>query len=210
MTNDTAITTRLLFVRHGQTNTAVNHVFCGTTEALLTSTGRWQAQALAERLRHESIDALYCSPQQRALETAAPIADVLRLEIRQQDALREIDFGLWENRSRTELTREYPRLLNNWDKGLWMSNPPGGETRQAVIARVVPCIIELAGAHKGKTVLVVSHRITLCLLIGHMLDMTLFSSRRLLLSPASLTELRMTEDQAQMILFNDTSHLVTS
>ncbi len=207
MNIDTLTTTRLLFVRHGQTHTTVDDAFCGVTEVPLTPMGRRQAQALAERLRHERIDVLYCSPQQRTLETAAPIADVLGLEIRRNDALREMDFGLWENHPRTELLKEYPRLISAWDRGLWMGNPPGGETRQAVIARVVPCIIELLGTYTGKTILVVSHRTTLRLLIGHMLDMALSSSRRMQVSPASLTELQVTEDQVQMIFYNDTSHL---
>ncbi len=207
MSNDIPITTRLLFVRHGQTNTTVDDAFCGVTEVPLTPMGRRQAQALAERLRHVHIDALYCSPQQRALETATPIAGVLGLEISRRDELREMDFGVWENHPPTELLKEYPQLIQGWNKGLWMGNPPGGETRQAVIARVVPCIIELLGAHMGKTLLVVSHRTTLRLLIGHMLDMALSSSRRMEVSPASLTELHVTEDQVRLIFFNDTSHL---
>ena len=207
MSNDTPTTTRLLFVRHGQTNTTVDDAFCGSTEVPLTPIGHRQALALAERLRHTRIDALYCSPQQRALDTAAPIAGVLGLEISRRDELREMDFGVWENHPRSELLKEYPRLLHGWDRGLWMGNPPGGETRQAVIARVVPCIIELLGTHTGKTLLIVSHRTTLRLLIGHMLDMALSSSRRMEVSPASLTELHVTEDQVQLIFYNDTSHL---
>ncbi len=207
MSIDTPVITRLLFVRHGQTNMSVDDTFCGVTEIPLTPLGHRQAQALAVRLSSEHIDALYCSPQQRTLETAAPIAAALGLEIHQQSALREIDFGLWETRSHAELLKEHPDLVNGWDKGLWMGNPPGGETRQAVIARVVPCIIELLSKHAGKTILVVSHRTTLRLLTGHMLDMALSSSRRMQVSAASLTELQVTGDQVQMIFFNDTSHL---
>jgi broad specificity phosphatase PhoE len=207
MNVDTAVTTRLLLVRHGQTNTSVDDAFCGVTEVSLTALGHRQAQAVAERLRRERIDVLYCSPQQRTLETAAPIAAALGLEIHRQNALREMDFGLWENRPRAELLREYPDLVLGWDRGLWMGNPPGGETRQAVIARVVPCIIELLNKHKGETILVVSHRTTLRLLTGHMLDMALSSSRRMQVSPGSLTELQVTGDQVQMIFYNDTSHL---
>lgn len=201
------LTTRLLFVRHGQTDTTINNAFCGVTDAQLTPMGHRQAQALAERLRHERIDALYCSPQQRALDTAAPVADTQGLEIHQDNALREIDFGLWENRDRPTLLAEYSRLINAWDRGLWMGNPSGGETRQAVIARVIPCIIELLNKHTGKNIMVVSHRTTLCLLVSHMLDMPLSSSRRMQISPASLTELRVTGEHVQMIFFNDTSHL---
>jgi broad specificity phosphatase PhoE len=207
MNNDIPIPTRLLLVRHGQTNMTVDDSFCGATEVPLTPMGHRQAQALAQRLQHTHIDGLYCSPQQRTLETAAPLADMLGLEIYRRDELREMDFGLWENRPRAELHKEYPRLILGWDRGLWMGNPPGGETRQAVIARVVPCVIELLEAYTGKTLLIVSHRTTLRLLIGHMLDMALSSSRRMEVSPASLTELHVIEDSVQLIFYNDISHL---
>ncbi len=111
MSNDTPITTRLLFVRHGQTDTTVNDAFCGVTEVPITPMGRRQAQALAERLRPVHVDALYCSPQQRALETATPIASVLGLEMQRRDELREMDFGVWENHPPTQLLKEYPQLI---------------------------------------------------------------------------------------------------
>src|SRR6266851_3214768 len=83
-----AVTTRLLLVRHGQTHTSRDDTFCGVTEVPLTSIGCSQSQYLAERLRREHVDALYCSPQQRARETAAPIAHALEKEIRTRSALR--------------------------------------------------------------------------------------------------------------------------
>ena len=189
---------------------SIDDAFCGVTDVPLAPVGHQQAQALAERLRRQHIvDVLYCSPQRRALETAAPLAATLGLEIRTLDALREIDFGLWENRLRAELTQEYPELIAAWERGLWIGNPPGGETRQAVIARVVPCVIELLDRHAGQTILLVSHRTTLRLLTGHMLDMALSSSRRMQLSPTGLTELRVKGDQVQILYFNDTAHLAS-
>src|SRR5712692_5351751 len=88
-----AITTRLLLVRHGQTHTSRDDTFCGVTEVQLTAIGHAQAQCLAERLRREHVDALYCSSQQRAQETAAPIALALKMEFQTRDALRKMDFG---------------------------------------------------------------------------------------------------------------------
>ena len=209
MNADPTITTRLLLVRHGQTSLSIDDAFCGLTDVPLAPIGHRQAQALAERLRRQHIDVLYCSPQRRALETAAPIAARLGLEIRTLDALREIDFGLWENRLRADLIQEYPQLLLAWEHGLWIRNPPGGETRHAVIARVVHCVIELLDTHVGQTILLVSHRTTLRLLTGHMLDMALSSSRRLQVSPTGLTELHVRGDQVQIIFYNDTAHLAS-
>ncbi len=202
-----AVTTRLLLVRHGQTHTSLDDAFCGVTEVSLTSIGRSQAQCLAERLRREHVDALYCSPQQRAQETAVPIGLALELEIQTRDVLREMDFGEWENRLRADLAREYPLELEEWERGSWMAHPPGGETQQAVVARVVPCIIEILTLHADQTVLVVSHKSVLRLLIGHLLNMAPPDSRHLRLDPASLSELRVTGDHVELIRCNDTSHL---
>ncbi len=209
MNADPTVTTHLLLVRHGQTSMSIDDAFCGVTDIPLAPIGHLQAEALAERLRKRHVDVLYCSPQRRALETAAPLAAALGLEIRMLDALREIDFGLWENRLRAELIEEYPELVAAWERGLWMGNPPGGETRQAVIARVVPRVIELLNTHAGQTILLVSHRTTLRLLTGHMLDMALSSSRRMEVSPTGLTELYIKGDQVQILHFNDTAHLAS-
>jgi broad specificity phosphatase PhoE len=202
-----AVATRLLLVRHGQTHSSRDDTFCGITEVPLTPVGCSQSQYLAERLRREHVDALYCSPQQRALETAVPIARALEMEIQTRSALREMDFGKWENRLRADLAREYPYELEEWERGSWMAHPPEGETQQEVINRIVPCIIEMLDAHVGETVVVVSHKSALRLLIGHLLKMTPPESRNLRLDPASLSELRVTGDQVELVLCNDTSHL---
>lgn len=202
-----AVTTRLLLVRHGQTHTSLDDAFCGVTEVPLTLIGRSQAQCLADRLRCEHVDALYCSPQQRAQETAAPIGLALELEIRTRNALREMDFGEWENRLRADLAREYPHELEEWERGSWMAHPPGGETQQAVVDRVVPCIVDILTSHTDQTVVIVSHKSVLRLLIGHLLNMAPPESRHLRLDPASLSELRVTGDHVELVRCNDTSHL---
>src|SRR5579863_5091206 len=110
-----AVTTRLLLVRHGQTHTSLDDAFCGVTEVALTPIGHSQAHCLAERLRREHVDALYCSPQQRAVETATPIGLALEVGVQTRSELREMDFGAWENRLRADLAREYPYELEEWE-----------------------------------------------------------------------------------------------
>ncbi|MBE3558134.1 MAG: histidine phosphatase family protein [Ktedonobacteraceae bacterium] len=199
--------TRLLLVRHGQTRTTRDGAFCGTTEVPLTEVGQAQARALAERLRREHIDALYSSPQQRAHETAAPIATALNLEIQTHSALREMNFGEWEDRRRADLAHEQPNALALWDRSSWKAHPPGGETLQEATARIVGCVSGLLDMHAGQTLLIVSHKSILRLLICHLLDMPLSGARLLEISPASLSELRVIDDQVQLFLHNDTTHL---
>ncbi len=201
-------TTKLLLVRHGQTELSHSDAFCGATEAALTALGQEQAQRLAKRLHHEHIDALYCSPQGRAQETAKPIAASLNIAIQTREPLREMNFGLWEGRVQAEVAAESPQEMAAWDRGSWRVHVPEGETQQAVLARVVPCIVELLNAHTGQTILVISHRTALRLLIGHLLNLSLLNSRSLSLDPASISSLLVAGDQVQLNLFNDTSHLM--
>lgn len=208
MHSDREVTTRLLLVRHGQTKLSHENTFCGVTEAPLTEEGHRQAECLAGHLRHESIDAIYCSPQTRAQETAQPIARILNIELQTRAELREMNFGQWEQCVRTELVREYPQAMAAWERGSWMAQPPGGETQQEVIARVVPCMIDLLNTHAGQTILLVSHKSTLRLLMGNMLNMSLQANRSLRLDPASISELRVTGDSVQLFRYNDTNHLL--
>jgi broad specificity phosphatase PhoE len=207
MNVDRVATTRLLLVRHGQTKLSHENTFCGVTEAPLTTEGHRQAEYLAEHFRHELIDAIYCSPQTRAQETALPIARALGLELQTRAALREMNFGLWEKRIRTELAQEYPQALAAWERGSWMAHPPEGETQQEVIARVVTCVTDLLNTHTDQTILLVGHKSALRLLMGNMLNMSLPTNRSLRLDPASISELRVMGDHAQLIRYNDTAHL---
>ncbi|PZW36390.1 alpha-ribazole phosphatase/probable phosphoglycerate mutase [Thermosporothrix hazakensis] len=200
-------TTRLLFVRHGQTRTSRDGYCCGRTEVPLTEYGVQQAAALAERLRDEPIHALYSSPQQRAIQTATPLARITGLPLQQREELREMDFGSWEDLPRSELARRDPDLLAAWDRGSWRAWPPDGETPQAVLARLVPCLDEIVKTHTGQTVLIVSHKTVLRLLIGHMLELNLRSSRRLEMEPTGLSEVHLQGDQATLVRYNDTTHI---
>src|SRR5579883_1695360 len=155
MSFDDVATTRLLLVRHGQTKLSHENTFCGITDAPLTVEGQHQAELLAERLRHEPIDAIYCSPQSRAQQTAQPIARMLGLALQTRPALREMNFGQWEQCVRSELAQQYPRDLAAWEHGSWRARPPDGETQQEVIARVVPCVLDLLNTHAGQTILLV-------------------------------------------------------
>jgi broad specificity phosphatase PhoE len=119
-----------------------------------------------------------------------------------------MNFGQWEQCVRTELAREYPQAIAAWERGSWMAQPPGGETQQEVIARVVPCVIDLLNTHAGQTILLVSHKSTLRLLMGNMLNMSLQANRSLRLDPASISELRVTGDSVQLFRYNDTNHLL--
>ncbi len=84
----------------------------------------------------------------------------------------------------------------------------GGESGLAVTARALPVLLELVQAHPGETILVVSHKATIRLLVSSILG---FDPRRyrdnLDLKPASLTILDFKGPaNSRLSLYNDTSH----
>ena len=117
----------------------------------LTERGREQARALAERLQHVELDAVYSSDLRRAADTAAAVS----LEVIELPELREVDVGSWSGLTRAEAEERFPEGVARWREGF-----PGwddGETYEEMTERVVGAVLAIARAHRGGRVLVVSH-----------------------------------------------------
>jgi broad specificity phosphatase PhoE len=140
--------TELYLVRHGETDWNRQHRIQGLTDIPLNATGRRQARAAGKLLSRRSWNRIYASPLSRATETASIIAGQTGLpEPEPVDALVERNYGEAEGLNFIEIDRRYPNR----------SEVPGQESREEVIARVVPALRDLAAAHPGESLIVVSH-----------------------------------------------------
>ncbi|TNC29151.1 histidine phosphatase family protein [Amycolatopsis alkalitolerans] len=161
--------TRLLLVRHGETEWHAENRYAGTSDVELTESGLRQAEQLADYLsaRPERPTALYCSPLSRARRTAEPSAKALDLTIETVDALRETGFGIAEGR----LLRELPADLAERFRADPIAGAfPGAEPPDEAAARGAAALRGIAERENGRLVLVVAHntllRVTLCRLLG--------------------------------------------
>ena len=201
-------TTRVFLVRHGATVLTAEDRFAGATDVLLADEGREQARRLSARLAREKMSAVYASPLARTVETARILATPHGLGVQTRDGLREISHGRWEQLTRHEVEDRFPDEMTAWDEDPFTFAPQGGESGLAVTARALPAFLDIVRAHPGETVLVVSHKATIRLLLSSLLG---FDPRRyrdtLDQSPAALNivDLRGTT-RARLTLFNDTSH----
>ena len=181
------MTTRLYLVRHGATPLSAEDRFAGTENVHLSDHGRDQVEHLARRLADDKIDAMYCSPLDRTVETANIIAKPHKLTLIINDRLREISHGHWEGLSRREVEEKYPGEYATWDADPFTFAPKGGESGIVVLARALPVIREIVVNHQDKNVLVVSHKATLRLLISSLLGFDVRGYRdRLDQAPACL------------------------
>lgn len=92
----------LYLIRHGTTTTS-GKTFAGRSDVPLNEEGRHMAQDIARQLAQHPIARIYSSPLSRAVHTARPLADRLKLDIDQDPRLLEIDFGRYEGRAKKEL-----------------------------------------------------------------------------------------------------------
>ncbi len=200
--------TRIYLVRHGSTSLTAEDRFAGSSDVLLSEEGRLQVSALASRLQNEPLDAVYCSPLIRTMETAQIIAAPHRLTPIPEAGLREIDYGHWEGLTRFEVERDYAHEYAIWQEDPFTMAPVGGESGVNVINRVLPLFRRIMDTHRHRNVLIVSHKGTNRLLITSLLGFDMRSYRdRLDQSPAGLTILDfMNEVRPRLRLFNDVSH----
>jgi broad specificity phosphatase PhoE len=147
--------TIILLARHAQSDWNATHRWQGHADRPLTEKGREQARALAARLEHIELDAVYSSDLRRAVETAAEVAAAHGLQVTELPELREVDVGSWSGLTRDEAEERFPEGFSRWRDGY-----PGwedGESYEAMARRILETVLDIARVHEGGRVLVVSH-----------------------------------------------------
>ncbi|MGA2613450.1 MAG: histidine phosphatase family protein [Spirochaetia bacterium] len=150
--------TRIILVRHGQTDWNVNERFRGHTDVPLNDVGVRQAELTARRIEAEwKPTAIYSSPLSRALDTAKAIARPFSLAVEILPALIDMSFGEWEGLSPREVKARWPELLSAWYTTPQTVKMPGGESLDEVRRRCVTALAEISSRHAGETVVAVAH-----------------------------------------------------
>jgi ribonuclease H / adenosylcobalamin/alpha-ribazole phosphatase len=202
------VPTRLLLLRHGQTELSVQRRYSGRGNPALTEVGRRQAGAAAQYLAQRGrIAAVVSSPLQRAYDTAAAAAKALGLDVTVDDDLIETDFGGWEGLTFAEAAERDPELHRRWLRDT-STAPPDGESFDDVLERVCRARERVVAAHQGATVVVVSHVTPIKMLLRLALDAGPGILYRLHLDLASLSIAEFYSDGASSVrLVNQTSYL---
>ncbi|HZR56686.1 MAG TPA: histidine phosphatase family protein [Terriglobales bacterium] len=145
----------LLFIRHTETGMAGK--FCGYSDPDLNERGLKQIAAVIRELSDYPISRIYTSDLQRALQTAQPIVDHFHSKLEVRPGLREIDFGLWEGLSWSEIETRYPVEARRWIDFHPNVAAPGGESYERFQARVRQEIEFLIEKCSNECIAVVTH-----------------------------------------------------
>ncbi|HEY0644107.1 MAG TPA: histidine phosphatase family protein [Nocardioides sp.] len=126
----------------------------------LSPLGREQSRTLAAALAHERIVRVWSSPMARAVQTAEIVAGVLGVDVVVREGLRE--FGVGDHAGGTGDPDPFRDTFSAWLAGDLDARVPGAESGAEVIARVGGVLEEVADAHRGEAVLVISHGGAIC------------------------------------------------
>jgi broad specificity phosphatase PhoE len=137
----------VLLIRHGRTSFNAEQRFCGgRSDPPLDAHGREQAAAL-ERFVGE-VERVFCSPQQRARETAAVLGPPVVVE-----ALRELDQGELEGNPFAPALIEHAEFFRAWKRDpTHVCIPGGGESMGALADRVALGMTEILAQLEGEPV----------------------------------------------------------
>ena len=152
-------TTRVILVRHGETEANLLQMWHGSMDAPLTERGKLQVQATAQRfaecVERIRIDRIYVSPLPRAQSTAAAIGAAINLRPVIEDGLREFSIGDWEGRTFRDLI-DNEQLWRRWAIDPHFA-PPNGESPNSFGERTVSALNALAQRHHQQTIVAVTH-----------------------------------------------------
>ena len=193
----------LLLIRHGENDFVKTGKMAGRLPGVhLNERGQKQAQALGEALKDVPVTAIYSSPLERAMETAAPIASARKLQIIQEPGVMETDVGKWQGKSWKVL-----RLLKVWK--IVLNAPsrfrfPEGESFPEMQARIANALERMIKKHNKPhdIIVVVFHADPIKLAVSHLLGLPLDHFQRLGCDTGSLTMLHANESGAHLAKLN--------
>ncbi len=183
--------TTFLLMRHGACDPIGRYLAGRSPGVRLNTEGVRQAKRLAEWLAPLAPDAIYSSPLERTLETVAPLAASLGLDVCQVPALIELDFGEWTGKTFVELEQD-PRWTQFRTRRS-ATRIPGGEIIGEVQDRAVAALRVIQSAHPSGRVVVCSHGDVLRSIVCWGLNVGLDDLLRFDVSPASVTTLELNE-----------------
>ena len=150
---------KYFLLRHGQTThqiespETVYHWPDGNPPYSLTKFGKKQAQQRALELKDKKIDLIFASDALRTKQTAQIVAQELDLDIKLDQRLRDINWGVFQGKSMEQAWAFYN---HNMEKKFTIA-PSEGESWHDVKTRVIGLLKEIEEKYSQKNILIVSH-----------------------------------------------------
>ncbi|MDD5144914.1 MAG: 2,3-diphosphoglycerate-dependent phosphoglycerate mutase [Candidatus Pacebacteria bacterium] len=163
---------QLILLRHLKSQWNKENRFTGWTDIPLSKEGVASAKEISEKIADFKIDKVYTSPLIRNKETVSLVLKNLGQEdlpVFTDKALNERNYGKLQGLNKDEMKEKYgEEQVKLWRRS-YNAAPPGGESLEEVVKRVVPFYKKYIkeDLKKGKNVLVVASHNSLRALIKY-------------------------------------------
>lgn len=199
--------TEFLFIRHGETDFNRQLRFQGHIDVALNATGHEQARRMAAALAAQPFDLLISSDLRRTRETAAPLEGQRNHAALLQPGLREQGFGVLEGLDAHGVQTQHPDLWTKWLRHDADYALPEGESARQFHARVLRTVRELAAAHEGRTLAVVTHGGVLDMLWRTVHGLALTGARQCEIPNTGINRLRWSAGTLHILSWAEAAHL---
>ncbi len=187
-------------VRHGVTSHTGHRLSGRMPDIHLSDAGMTEAEVAANSLAKVRLKSIYSSPIDRCIETARIIAGKHGLPVRTRKDLAEVEYGTWTNKSLKTVTRtKLWSSVQNWPAG---TRFPEGESFVEIQSRGVAILEDLRTRHPKDRVCVVSHGDVIRLVMAHYMGIHLDLFQRILITPASISVLSVTDSGPVVLTLN--------
>ncbi len=198
--------TKLILIRHGETNYTRDNRYCGFSDPSLNEKGIRQSKKLSQRLKQLKVNIVYSSNLRRAKQTAKIVfKNILFKEIAD---FREMNFGEFEGLKYNEVIKKNPLFYKNWIDDPEKIVIPGGEKFKKFVKRVRKGLSQIITKNTDRTISLVAHggpiRIILCDALG--LDLKKFWQIKQETGALNIIDYH-NKTQAAALKINDISHL---
>lgn len=192
----------ILLVRHAA-HGELGTVLSGRREGVeLSPAGAAQADRLARALKAAPPDLVQTSPVLRARRTAEAIGEMTGRKPQVEDALNEVDFGVWTGRPFAEL--EGQPAWTEWNEHRSCARAPGGENMVEAQKRVVRHVERTATQRPEGTVAMVTHCDIIRALAAAVLGLSLDHILRFDIGPASVSRIAVQGGEMRLTSLNET------
>lgn len=207
--------TRLVLVRHGVTDFTVAGRLDGRggADPPLNELGLAQARSAGPAvaaLAGDAVAGVITSSLRRVRMTGEPIAAYLGVGASVDADWDERGFGQWDGLTMGQIHAQAPQDLDRMRQDPSFP-PPGGESRDTVTERVLAAYRRSLAAGDGRTVVVVTSRMPLLIVLGHVLRIDPHRFWALSTEPASVSVIDHWSDGTVAVpALNRIHHLPTS
>lgn len=164
---------KLILLRHGETRANRNNILSGWTDYDLTLKGKLECKKVEKEIstNFKNIKKIYSSTLNRAVLTAQYINKNLNRKIIKKDVLKEMNFGIFEGKNKTQITNDHSEEWNKWKTDYVNYRIPDGESVYDLKNRINPFLDEVV--FNNEDIIIVSHKAVIQVMITILLDIEL-------------------------------------